>query len=98
MVTRLPDPVSSIATVILPGRKYPLGAKWDGVGVNFALFSEHAEAVELCLFDSPDARQESQSFFLPQYADHVWSGYVPGLKPGQIYGYRVHGPWDPLAG
>jgi isoamylase len=98
MVTRLPDTVSSTTTKILPGRKYPLGAKWDGAGVNFALFSEHAEAVELCLFDSQDARQESQSFFLPQYADQVWSGYVTGLKPGQLYGYRVHGPWDPLAG
>ena len=95
MVIRLPETVSS---TILPGRKHPLGAVWNGLGVNFALFSEHAEAVELCLFDSVEAKSESRRFLLPQYADQVWSGYVAGLQPGQLYGYRVYGPWDPLVG
>jgi glycogen operon protein len=87
---------------ILPGRTYPLGAsletRGNESGVHFALFSEHAEAVELCLFDSVDAKTESRRLFLPDYSDHVWSGYVPGLKAGQLYGYRVYGRWDPLAG
>lgn len=68
------------------------------MGVNFALFSESAEAVELCLFDSTDATIESKRILLPEYSDHVWHGYFPDLKPGQLYGYRVYGPWDPLNG
>jgi glycogen operon protein len=81
-----------------PGRSYPLGATWDGEGVNFAIFSGAATAVELCLFDGPDARQESIRAALPQRENGVWHGYVPGLEPGQHYGYRVHGPWDPGRG
>ncbi len=83
---------------VYPGASYPLGANWDGMGVNFALFSEHAEAVELCLFDSVDATIETKRILLPEYSDHVWHGYFPDLLPGQLYGYRVYGPWDPLLG
>ena len=81
-----------------PGRPYPLGATWDGLGVNFAIFSEHAERVELCLFDSPDATAESRRVELPEQTDQVWHGYLPGIRPGQLYGYRVHGPYEPAEG
>jgi isoamylase len=83
---------------ILPGSPYPLGACYDGGGVHFALFSQHAEKVELCLFDSPDATHESERIPLPESTNLVWHGYVPDLKPGQLYGYRVHGPYDPKQG
>jgi glycogen operon protein len=83
---------------IRPGQPYPLGATWDGLGVNFAVFSEQASRVELCLFDSPRASSESQRIILPEYTDRVWHGYVQGIKPGQLYGYRVHGPYEPSAG
>src|SRR5438128_12638338 len=83
---------------IWSGRPYPLGATWDGVGVNFALFSEHATAVELCLFDSPEAVHESHRINLPEQTDMVWHGYVPDVLPGQLYSYRVHGPFDPSTG
>ena len=80
------------------GSPYPLGATWDGAGVNFAVFSEHATSVELCLFDCPGADQESLRISLPEQTDLVWHGYLPGVLPGQLYGYRVHGPYDPSAG
>jgi glycogen operon protein len=83
---------------ILPGNPYPLGATWDGSGVNFALFSEHATGVEVCLFDSAGAKIESQRLTLPRRSDNVWHGYVPEVGPGQLYGYRVHGPYDPGQG
>ena len=83
---------------VWPGSPYPLGATWDGVGVNFALFSEHATRVELCLFQSADADVESLTIPLPEQTDMVWHGYVPDLQPGQLYGYRVHGPFAPHAG
>ncbi len=83
---------------VWPGKPYPLGATWDGEGVNFALFSESATGVELCLFDSPDATQESERVLLTEHTDQVWHVYIPGLQPGQLYGYRVHGPYDPDAG
>jgi glycogen operon protein len=83
---------------VRPGKPYPLGATWDGAGVNFALFSEHAARVELCLFDSPEATRESLRITLPEQTDMVWHGYLDGVLPGQLYGYRVHGPWDPAAG
>ncbi len=84
-------------SAIWPGKPYPLGATWDGQGVNFALFSEHAQSVELCLFDNFGQR-EIQRLALPEYTDHIWHGYLPEARPGMIYGYRVHGPYDPLAG
>ena len=80
---------------IHPGQPYPLGATWDGRGVNFALFSEHATRVELCLFDGPDARHESHRIALPEHTDQVWHAYLPHVRPGQLYGYRVHGPFAP---
>lgn len=81
-----------------PGRPLPRGATWDGLGVNFALFSEHATGVDLCLFDGPGAVRESVRVPLPERTDHIWHGYAPGLRPGQLYGYRVHGPYDPAHG
>ena len=84
--------------MIRPGQPYPLGATWDGIGVNFAIFSEHATKVEICLFDSPDAKKESLAFALPEHTDRVWHGYLPNLRPGQLYGYRVYGPYDPAQG
>ncbi|WP_027892069.1 glycogen debranching protein GlgX [Calidithermus chliarophilus] len=81
-----------------PGTPYPLGATWDGTGVNFALFSENAEAVELCLFSSPKSTKEAERIRLTEHTDQVWHVYVPGLQPGQLYGYRVHGPYDPGRG
>ncbi len=83
---------------VWPGRSYPLGATWDGAGVNFAIFSEHATRIELCLFDSPEATQESQRIVLPEHTDQVWHGYFPDIGPGQLYGYRVHGPYEPTNG
>ncbi len=82
---------------VLPGRPYPLGATWNGAGVNFALFSAHAEKVELCLFD-PRGRREVQRIVLPEYTDLVWHGYLPDARPGLLYGYRVYGPYDPANG
>ena len=75
------------------GRPYPLGATWDGAGVNFALFSKHAERVELCLFD-PRGRREIERVPLSERSDYVWHCYLPEARPGLIYGYRLHGPHD----
>jgi isoamylase len=83
---------------VRPGHPYPLGATWDGLGVNFALFSEHATGVELCLFDSLDATTESQRVRLRHQTDLVWHAYLPDARPGQLYGYRVEGPYEPEAG
>src|SRR5262245_23930564 len=83
---------------IWPGRPYPLGANWDGAGVNVALFSEYAGKVELCLFDSADATEESERIVLPEQTDLVFHGYLPDVRPGQLYGYRVHGPYEPEHG
>ncbi len=82
---------------IWPGSPYPLGATWDGKGVNFALFSAHADKVELCLFDRSGTHEEAR-IALPEYTDEVWHCYLPEARPGQLYGYRVHGPYDPEAG
>jgi len=83
---------------VLPGRRSPLGATWDGNGVNFAVFSRNATAVELCLYDSDDPTRETARLRLREVTAHVWHGYVPGLAPGQLYGYRVDGPYEPAAG
>jgi len=80
-----------------PGSPTPLGPTWDGRGVNFALFSAHAEKVELCLYDA-NGRHETDRIVLPEYTNEVWHGYVVGLQPGQLYGYRVYGPYDPRNG
>ena len=79
------------------GKPYPLGANFDGAGVNFALFSAHAEKIELCLFER-DGLRERARLALPGKTEDVWHGYLPEARPGLIYGYRVHGPYDPLAG
>ena len=79
---------------VWPGDSYPLGATWTGKGTNFALFSEHATRVELCLFDGD--RQTAVD--LTEVTDHAWHGYLPDVTPGQRYGYRVHGPYEPAAG
>ena len=82
---------------VWPGASYPLGATWDGMGVNFALFSEHAEKVELCLFNE-DGAKETARIVLPEYTDEVWHGYLPDVRPRQLYGYRVYGPYEPHRG
>jgi isoamylase len=83
---------------VWPGNSYPLGATWDGKGVNFALFSEHATQVDLCLFDSVEAAQETHRLPLAEYTDQVWHAYLPDILPGQLYGYRLHGLYAPQQG
>ena len=82
---------------VWPGEPYPRGATWDGRGVNFALFSDNAEKVELCLFDER-GRRELHRIPLPEYTDEIWHAYLPDARPGQLYGYRVYGPYDPKRG
>ena len=82
---------------ILPGKPYPQGATWDGTGVNFSLYSETAQAVELCLFDDLNART-SENVSLREVTGHIWHCYLPGVKLGQLYGYRVYGPYEPERG
>jgi pullulanase/glycogen debranching enzyme len=81
--------------IVWPGRPYPLGATWDGEGVNFALYSEHAEKVELCLFNNA-GKGETLRVPLPEQTDMVWHGYLPEVRPGQLYAYRVYGPYAPV--
>jgi isoamylase len=90
-------PQVMIASRIREGSPFPLGATWDGLGVNFALFSAHAHMVELCLFDA-SGQVELERIQLPEYTDEIWHGYLPDAHPGQIYGYRVHGPYAPDEG
>ncbi|MGN7778574.1 glycogen debranching protein GlgX [Mycolicibacterium sp. 22603] len=90
------DPTPSAPTQeVWPGKAYPLGATYDGSGTNFALFSEVAEKVELCLFD---ADGNETRYRLPEVDGFIWHGFLPAIEPGQRYGYRVHGPHDPAAG
>jgi isoamylase len=81
---------------VWPGMPYPLGATWDGEGVNFALFSENATAVDLCLYSADE--REIARIRLREHTDLVWHGYLPDVRPGQLYAYRVHGPWAPRDG
>ncbi|XXF79585.1 glycogen debranching protein GlgX [Myxococcaceae bacterium GXIMD 01537] len=83
---------------VLPGRPFPLGATYDGGGVNFAVFSECAKRVEVCLFDPGDPTRETRRFPLLETTAQVFHGYVPGLAPGALYGLRVHGPYEPKKG
>ncbi len=85
-------------TRVWPGTPAPLGATFDGEGTNFALFSEHATGVDLCLFDGAAAAVESARIPLQERTDMVWHAYLPDVRPGQLYGYRVHGPYAPLEG
>lgn len=80
---------------VWPGSAYPLGATFDGTGTNFALFSERAERVELCLFDDDGVEERVE---VTEVDGYVWHCYLPQAQPGQKYGYRVHGPYDPDAG
>src|ERR1700749_593553 len=79
------------------GLPFPLGATWTGLGVNFALFSANASKVELCLFDE-QGEKEIERIELPEFTDEVWHGFLPDARPGSIYGYRVHGPYEPAHG
>jgi glycogen operon protein len=88
-------PELKIAARVREGLPYPRGASWDGKGVNFAVYSAHATKVQVCLFDK---EQETERIELPEYRDETFHGYVPDLTPGQVYGYRVHGPYAPEEG
>jgi isoamylase len=92
-----PVPISVARTRVSEGLPHPLGATWDGLGVNFALFSAYATKVELCLFDGRGER-ELERIELPEYTDEVWHGYLPDARPGTVYGYRVYGPYEPENG
>ena len=83
----------SVAIGLKEGRPWPLGAHWDGAGVNFTLFSAHAERVELCIFEGGSMH----TLPLPKCTDQVWHGYLPGAEPGLCYAFRVHGPNAPLS-
>jgi glycogen operon protein len=83
---------------IWPGKPYPLGATWDGAGVNFTLFSENATGVELCLFDHTEGNPEVARVHMREQTDQLWHMYLPEARPGQLYGYRVHGPYAPQEG
>lgn len=84
-------------TSVAAGRPWPLGARWDGRGVNFAVFSAHAQSIELCLFDD-SGRHELSRTALPGHTQDVWHGWIPGAAPGLVYGLRAHGPWRPDRG
>ena len=88
---------SALPSRLERGSPYPLGATWDGLGTNFAVFSAHAERIELCLFD-PTGRREITRLPLPECTDEVWHGYLPNARTGLIYGYRAHGPYNPQDG
>jgi glycogen operon protein len=88
--------IRKVTSRVTEGRPFPLGATWDGLGVNFALFSAHATKVELCLFDP--SGQEIERIELPEFTNEIWHGYLADLRPGTLYGYRVHGPYDPANG
>jgi len=96
-MTTFESAINSTITTISEGHPFPLGATWDGKGVNFALFSAHATKVELCLFDET-GKTELSRIELPEYTDEIWHGYLPHARPGQVYGYRVYGPYDPKEG
>src|SRR5947207_2471196 len=90
------DPMADVR--VWPGSPYPQGATWDGQGVNFAIFSEHAPRVGLCLFDAADHAEESARVEMRERTDLIWHCYLPDARPGQLYGYRVHGPYEPERG
>src|SRR5690348_2735432 len=98
-LTRVEAPARSIVapSTVWRGRAYPLGATWDGSGVNFAVFSKHAERIELCLFD-PKGRREVERIELVDRTDFVWHGYLPDARPGLLYAFRAYGPHDPDRG
>ncbi len=83
---------------VWPGTPHPLGATWDGEGVNFALFSRHATDVQLCIFEHAEDAVPTFTVMMPPATDWVWCCYLPDARPGTLYGYRVDGPWDPTHG
>jgi isoamylase len=83
---------------IWPGSPFPLGATFDGEGTNFAVYSRHAEAIDLCLFDGSDPAREARRVRLPERTGHIWHACLPGIQPGTLYGYRAHGPYEPETG
>ncbi len=89
--------VDALKARVREGLPYPMGATWDGKGVNFALFSANATRVEVCIFDS-EGGAELDRVALPEYTDQIFHGWLPDIGPGQVYGYRVHGPYEPDAG
>ncbi len=89
--------MSDFADRLIPTSPYPLGAHWDGRGTNFCVYSEHAEKIELCLFDST-GRHEQARLPMPECTDGIWHGHLAGARPGQLYGYRAYGPYDPKNG
>jgi glycogen operon protein len=93
-----PNEKNNLSMKFYPGSPYPLGATWDGKGVNFALFAENATAVQLCLFDNKESKSESQVIRVKERTHQVWHVYLPDCKPGQLYGYRVEGSFQPLEG
>ncbi|MUL77089.1 glycogen debranching protein GlgX [Mycolicibacterium sp. CBMA 226] len=95
MTEQVSSKATAVRTEVWPGKAYPLGATYDGVGTNFALFSEVADRVELCLFDGEGTETR---VVLPEVDGFIWHGFLPDVVPGQLYGYRVHGPYDPAAG
>ena len=92
----MPDARYDAASPVREGSPFPRGATWDGKGTNFALFTAHGTRVEVCFYD--ESGNETGRIDLPEYTDEVWHGYVPGVGPGQLYGYRVHGPYEPENG
>ena len=99
----IPNRIETLSLAVTPqfevsaGYHHAPGAHWDGAGVNFALFSAHAERVELCIYDT-SGKRERERITLPECTDHIWHGRVAGVLPGDCYGYRVHGPYDPVHG
>ncbi|APQ10220.1 glycogen debranching protein [Pseudomonas oryzihabitans] len=89
--------ISKSKSRVREGLPYPLGATWDGSGVNFAIFSANATKVELCLFDD-EGKEEIERIELPEFTNEIWHGYLPDARPGTLYGYRVHGPYEPQNG
>jgi isoamylase len=96
--SKAPAIVNRLNMAIYPGKAFPLGATYDGKGVNFAIYSEHASEVELCLFENLDSETEFLKVKLKEREHHIWHVYIPDMKPGQLYGYRVYGPYDPKNG
>lgn len=89
---------TSMDTIIYAGNPFPLGATWNGKGVNFAIYTENANKVELCLFDSEEAQEEYLRIRLPERSGHIFHGYLPNIQPGQLYGFRISGPYEPENG
>src|SRR5215212_2533701 len=81
-----------------PGNPYPLGATYDGQGVNFTLYAENATGVDLCLFNGKDDKIEAAAIRIKERSHHIWHVYIPGLEPGLLYGFRVYGPYEPENG